>query len=463
MNSCASAARRGLDFGRCRVGPAERDVCGDRVGEEERVLEHHADAASQRLQRGVAHVDAVDRHRARVHVVEPGQQQSDGRLSRARPAHERDRLARRDVQGEIAQHRLCRRVAEGHVVERDRAALDVQLARIGMILDERGRIEQVVDALGPGSGELADGEDRGELSHGRRDQQHVRRECEERSVGDVVVQREPPAEREHRDLAEGRNGLHRGLEPGLDVHQAYARREHRLRPIGQALELAGLLTEALHDPHSGDVLLDDVGDVARLLLRVPARGEDRSSQLHGRDEQQRSDRQHHERQRYRQHEHHGQRDDEQQHVRHTDREELQEALDQCDVGGRAAHELTGRHLVVAGEVEPLQLPEDRGSQVVLHVERDAPAPEPAVVGEDERQHAHDDHQCQPGRQRLVVVGDDVVDDDLLYRREQRLDELTADRDPERDVRVLLVRLHVADQATNPALLLHLVRLHLGTS
>ena len=38
-------ARRGLDLRRRRVGPAERDVGADRVGEQERVLEHDADAA----------------------------------------------------------------------------------------------------------------------------------------------------------------------------------------------------------------------------------------------------------------------------------------------------------------------------------------------------------------------------------------------------------------------------------
>ena len=69
----------------------------------------------------------------------------------------------------------------------------------------------------------------------------------------------------------------------------------------------------------------------------------------------------------------------------ADRQELQEALDQRDVGRRAAHELTGLQLVVAGEVEALQLAEDRGAQVVLHVERDASAAEAAEVREHERE------------------------------------------------------------------------------
>ena len=43
-----------------RVGAAVGDVVADGVGEEERVLEHDADLASQRVERDVAHVDAVD-------------------------------------------------------------------------------------------------------------------------------------------------------------------------------------------------------------------------------------------------------------------------------------------------------------------------------------------------------------------------------------------------------------------
>ena len=49
--------------------------------------------------------------------------------------------------------------------------------------------------------------------------------------------------------------------------------------------------------------------------------------------------------------------------------------------------------------------------------------------------------------------DHVVDDDLLHDREQRLDQLATRGDAERNVRVLLVRLHVADEPADPALFL----------
>ncbi len=52
---------RGLDLGIGHVGAAVRDVGPHGVGEQEALLEHHADLAAQRIERDVAHVDAVDR------------------------------------------------------------------------------------------------------------------------------------------------------------------------------------------------------------------------------------------------------------------------------------------------------------------------------------------------------------------------------------------------------------------
>ena len=108
-------------------------------------------------------------------------------------------------------------------------------------------------------------------------------------------------------------------------------------------------------------------------------------------------------------------------LRDADRQELQEALDQRDVGRRAADELAGLQLVVAREVERLQLTEHRGAQVVLHVERDATTAVAADVREDEhaRRRARRAARAtaQSGRS---CVGDDVVDDDLLHERQERL-------------------------------------------
>ena len=56
------------------VGDAESDVVPDRVGEEEALLEDHADLAAQGVEGDVAHVGVVDAYLPGLHVVEAGQQ-----------------------------------------------------------------------------------------------------------------------------------------------------------------------------------------------------------------------------------------------------------------------------------------------------------------------------------------------------------------------------------------------------
>ncbi len=90
----AREPRRPLDALVGRVGLGERDVGGDGVVEEERVLEHDADGTAQRVQGNVAHVDAVEDDASAVDVVEPRDQAGDGRLAAAGRADQRHRLAR---------------------------------------------------------------------------------------------------------------------------------------------------------------------------------------------------------------------------------------------------------------------------------------------------------------------------------------------------------------------------------
>ena len=77
-----------------RVEPAVADVVHHRVGEQERILQHDADLRAQAGSGHIAHIDAVDRHRAARHIVEARQQIDDRGLARAGRPDDRDRLAR---------------------------------------------------------------------------------------------------------------------------------------------------------------------------------------------------------------------------------------------------------------------------------------------------------------------------------------------------------------------------------
>ena len=87
----------------------------------------------------------------------------------------------------------------------------------------------------------------------------------------LAVEREPAAEREHRDLAERGDRLQRrrGAGPG-GARAASATRTASAAASARRSSSRSLLAEALHDPHAGDGLVDDAGDLAGLLLRVPA-------------------------------------------------------------------------------------------------------------------------------------------------------------------------------------------------
>ena len=222
--------------------------------------------------------------------------------------------------------------------------------------------------------------------------------------------------------------------------------------VGQVVELALLLTEALHHSHPGDGLVDHAGHLAGALLGVPGGGEHPAPQPQRDDEQQRQRRHHDQGEQRRQDHHHHQGDDEQHHVAEHDRQEGQQPLHQAEVGGGARHELTGAELVVAGEVEALQPLVDGVAQVELHVEAH-PAADPAPQeGTAEREQAGHHERDQPRPHRTVLRRDAVVDDHRGEHRRERREPLAHHRGGQGDGDVAPVREQVRAEATDPATL-----------
>ncbi len=63
-----------------QAGHAKRDVVGERVGKQERLLRHEADHAAQLGQRDVADIPSVDEHGASRRVLQTRQQVHQRRL-----------------------------------------------------------------------------------------------------------------------------------------------------------------------------------------------------------------------------------------------------------------------------------------------------------------------------------------------------------------------------------------------
>ena len=96
----ASSAAEHLVVG--GAGAGEADVLEDRAVEQEPLLGHDDDPLAQRPLGGVAEVDAGVAHGALGGVVEPGDELGQGGLAGAGGADEREALADRDVEVDVA-------------------------------------------------------------------------------------------------------------------------------------------------------------------------------------------------------------------------------------------------------------------------------------------------------------------------------------------------------------------------
>ncbi len=406
---------RRLDLLVAGFGPPVGDVGGDGVGEKEALLEHHPDLRPQRIEPEAANIHPVHPHRPLQDVVEAGHEQSHRGLARTRRTHEGDGLAGGDVEIESVQHRLA-----GHVTEDDTLKVHRPLRRgqgggVGRLDHLWGRRQQVEDPLCSRPGLLAHEEHRSQHAGRSGQSQQVGGEGEEGADAQVVVDGHPPTQGQHGHLPQHGDGLQHGLVAGLEAHGPHPGGVEGPGPLHQMVQLAPLLTETLDHPHSGDGLLHHGGHLALLLLAVPVGREGLLSHAVGDHRHARHHHQADQGQGRRVEEHDDQGDHHHQQVAAHDRQERQQGLQQADVGVGPGHQLAGLQLVVAGEVQPLQLVVDGIAEVVLDVEADPAAHVTADVGGSEGDGGGHDHDPQPRPQGVAVVEDDIVDDDLLHR------------------------------------------------
>ena len=322
---------RGDDLLVGRVRPAVGDVGPDRVGEQEAVLHDQADRGAQRVAGHVGDVVPADADRAGLRVVEAGQQQGQGGLARAGRADHGDRLARLDAERKAAQHRLGRHVAEPDVVEAEAGRVRRELDRVRLVADGGPRVDDVEHPDDAGPRLLPDGDHHREHAHRAAHQSQVGREREECAQRDRALNGQPAAQREHADHAQRRDGGQRGVVPGRQPDHAQPGREQVLARLFQPLLLLLLLAETLDHAHAADGLVDDAGHVARLLLRMPARGEQLAPRRERDHPQRRRDRHGHDRQQRREHHHDADGQHEQHEAAERDRHHGQDGLHHVQV------------------------------------------------------------------------------------------------------------------------------------
>ena len=414
---------RGADLLVARVGAAVGDVGADAVGEQERLLEHHAQLAAQVVQAQVPQRHATEAQLAGLRVVEARQQQRRRGLAGAGRAHERERLPRLHPQRHVVEHRLAAGVAERDVVELHGQRTLGQGGGGHRIDDVGVGVDQVVHALHAGPRELCGDHQRAQQP-GRADQPgHVGGEREERAQRDRAVECEVAADGDDTHLPERGQREQGGVEPGGHPGGAQPLGEQPLRAALQRRDLARLLPEALHHPHAGDGLLDLLRDVGGPLLRRPGGREQGGAGLQRHPPGQREQHQRHERERRREPQHRAHRHHHEHDRAERQRHHRQQPLQELQVGDGAGDDLPGADGVLPLTVEPLDGGEHLAAQVVLDVEGEPATQVAAQERRGEAQHREPEERHDDGHQHLGGALDGVVDG---HAGEQRPDRVEAD-------------------------------------
>lgn len=266
----------------------------------------------------------------------------------------------------------------------------------------------------------------------------------------MPVHGEPAAQREHRDLAERGDRLERGGVPRVEADGAHPAREETAADLTQLSGLLVLLPEALHHAYAADGAVDDTRDGGGLRLRVPGGGVQPAAAAlrdhpqgggHGQRDQG---------ERRRQPGHDPQGDQEEQDVPYGHREHEEQALDELEVAGGPADDLSGGQLVLAAAVEPGDRPVHLGAQIVLDVEGETATVVAADVGEGVDDQGRADQGARPGGHVAGVTDDHVVDDDLGDQRDQCHDGHAAQRGTEGEDDVRRMAPRVARQSPCPS-------------
>ncbi len=245
------------------VGPGEGDVVADRPVEQERLLGHHTELATQRGDGDVAQVVAVEQHRPRVQVVEAGDQLGDGGLARAGRAHEGDRLARFDVQVDVVEHGLAGDVAEAHVAELDGALQRREVDGVGGLGHPGLGVEQVPQlghrrlALLVGVVELD------ELLDGGEEGGEVEDEGGQLAQRQLVVEDDGPADGQDQRLRQHADGLGAGSVDGADPGGVEVGVAVLAHDVAVAVDVVAAPVVGHEDPDAREALLQvgqHVGD-----------------------------------------------------------------------------------------------------------------------------------------------------------------------------------------------------------
>ena len=321
---------------------------------------------AQRVERQLAHVGAVQQHAAPVDVVEARDQGGEGGLAAAGGPDQRDRLAGRDLEVDLRQHRPLAVVAEPDLLEPQHAGTDRQRARVRPLDDVALLVEHLEHALAGRHRALVLADPHPDRPQRQHQQRQVRVHGEELAQRQLAVHDLVAAHQHHpgdRDAGQRRHGRHVG---GLQSGCAQRLAKDPLRPRPEPIRLVLLLRERLHHAHAHDVLLGAGGDVGDPLLDLLQHGVADPRVPVGHVGQHRRDRERDQRQLHADQRHHHQHADHGEHVLgEEDQAVAEEHPHRLHVDRGPRHQLPGLMPVEEAVGEPLHVAVHAVAQVVL--------------------------------------------------------------------------------------------------
>ncbi len=255
-----------------RIGPREAQVLAHGAVEQVGVLGDHADDAPERSEAEIAHVRAVEQHRALGDVVEPRDQVAERGLAAARLADDRHLGARFGREAHVLQDGTIGLVGERDAVEANLSAhaLPREVDRILALLDVNGQVEVLEDAIEQRERRLHVGLHAEQAADWEEEPRLHRGEGHERADRDVG----PPARHGvPRDaIDEGRHDCERRLDRGHDPAARHAlpqlqfREARRLAPEALRQDVALAHRLAQHHARHRERLLHERRDVGQRAL-----------------------------------------------------------------------------------------------------------------------------------------------------------------------------------------------------
>ena len=220
-------------------------------------------------------------------VPEARQQLRHGGLPRPGGPHQRDRLPRREVEGEAAQYRLVGFVRKGHILEANPLAHAGQPPGARPVLDRHRLVDHPEDALRGSHGTLHRQVHLVETLDGVVERVEADQERDQRAKGHGPgVDELLGVPHEHQN-ATGAEHFHDWGVQGEDLARLQVGLEVTPRGLPEASRLEGLHTERLHDAEPLEHLVHHGVHVTQPLLALVRAVAQLASEVHDRPEQQR--------------------------------------------------------------------------------------------------------------------------------------------------------------------------------